>query len=156
MDSISFGDFVDFITIIGIGITHCFGSDLDLSSVLLLLSKEIVSPKTTAKTATLVLPQEDKQDDGYKDYLKTVKVERPVSTPAVTVPVSTDVPTYPEYVNRGEYYSTQRKAYNAANRDGGGREPMLHPPHSWLGSHHYHVHGHEIINGVNMHYNFIP
>lgn len=100
-----------------------------------------------------VLPQKDKQDD---DCLKTVSVEHPVPTPPVIVPVSTDIPTRPEFVNRGKIYSTRQEAYDAAKRDGGGREPLLHPPHSLLGWHHYHVHGHEIINGVNMHYKFIP
>lgn len=107
-----------------------------------------------------VVSQEDKQDNEHKEYPKSIKVERPVPTPvslpAVVPPVSTNIPTVPEYVNRGQYYSTRQEAYDAAKRDGGGREPLRHPPHSLFGSHHYHVHGHEIINGVNMHYNFDP
>ena len=52
------------------------------------------------------------------------------------------------------FFSDQKSAYNAAKRDGGGREPVLHKPHKPGGSRHYHVAGHGLVNGVNMHYNF--
>jgi len=51
-------------------------------------------------------------------------------------------------------FKTRDDAYQAALRAGGGREPMYHPPHKAGGSHHFHVHGHGLVNGKNMHYNF--
>jgi len=53
-----------------------------------------------------------------------------------------------------ENFMTRDGAYQAALRAGGGREPMYHPPHRSGGSHHFHVHGHGLVNGRNMHYNF--
>ena len=52
------------------------------------------------------------------------------------------------------YFSRANKAAHVARVFGGGKPPLYHEPHKPGGRPHYHVHGHKLVNGHNMHFYF--